>query len=410
MDAFYNRVRADAQVRFIKSKPGAIEDDADGNPMVCGEDTITREIYAKSYDLVVLATGMVPDSTNVETQAGERGEDQLMSDINPVAPIGVAGYMANSSEAWPRGEESAPPGGSILNLQYRQGPHVPILADGFADSHFLCFPYETRRTGIYTCGPVRQPMNMSESAEDAAGAVLKAIQAIRNAGAGAAVHPRVGDLSIPKFGLDQCTQCGRCSIECPFGAIEIGPDHYPAVAETRCRRCGVCMGACPVRTINFDNYSVHMVTEMIRAVEVPADSGEKPRILILACENDARPALDMVGINRNAFSAFVRIIPVRCLGSVNMAWVTEALAQGFDGVMLIGCKSGDDYQCHFVKGSGIAEEREVKMEETLNMMALNAARVTHEEITIVDSGRVPGVIDDFVAQIEKLEPNPFKGI
>ena len=53
-------MRADSQVHFIKSKPGAIEDDADGNPMVCGEDTITREVYAKSYDLVVLATGMEP--------------------------------------------------------------------------------------------------------------------------------------------------------------------------------------------------------------------------------------------------------------------------------------------------------------------------------------------------------------
>jgi quinone-modifying oxidoreductase subunit QmoB len=285
-----------------------------------------------------------------------------------------------------------------------------VLADGFADSHFICFPYETRRTGIYTCGPVRTPMAMAEAAEDAAGAVLKAAQAIRNAGAGAAVHPRVGDLSIPRFGLDQCTQCGRCSMECPFGAIEIGPDRYPFVAETRCRRCGVCMGACPVRTINFDNYSVHQVAEMIHAVEVPAESGAAPRVLILACENDAYPALDMAGINRHEFSPSVRTIPVRCLGSVNVSWVTEALAQGFDGVMLMGCKSTDDYQCHFVKGSRIAEERMTKMADTLNMMMLHQGRVTAEEISIADSARVPRVIDDFVAKIGELEPNPFKGI
>ncbi len=60
LEAFYNRIRSDPQVRFVKSKPGHIDADDRGNPMVCGEDTITREIYARRYDLVVLATGMEP--------------------------------------------------------------------------------------------------------------------------------------------------------------------------------------------------------------------------------------------------------------------------------------------------------------------------------------------------------------
>ena len=118
----------------------------------------------------------------------------------------------------------------------------------------------------------------------------------------------------------------------------------------------------------------------------------------------------MAGINRRKFSPFVRTIPVRCLGSVNVSWVTEALAQGFDGVMLMGCKSTDDYQCHFVKGSRIAEERMTKMQDTLEMMMLHQGRVAAEEISIADSARVPRVIDDFVAKIGELEPNPFKGI
>ena len=37
----------------------------------------------------------------------------------------------------------------ILNLEYRQGPELPELQYGFPDSHFICFPYESRRTGIY---------------------------------------------------------------------------------------------------------------------------------------------------------------------------------------------------------------------------------------------------------------------
>lgn len=60
LESFYNKVRNDPQVSFRKSKPAAIRVGDDGRPLVCGEDTVTREIYARPYDLVVLATGMEP--------------------------------------------------------------------------------------------------------------------------------------------------------------------------------------------------------------------------------------------------------------------------------------------------------------------------------------------------------------
>jgi quinone-modifying oxidoreductase subunit QmoB len=169
------------------------------------------------------------------------------------------------------------------------------------------------------------------------------------------------------------------------------------------------MGACPVRTISFDNYNVQMVSDMIKAAEIPDEFSEKPRILILACENDAYPALDMAGINRHQYSPFIRTIPVRCLGSVSLLWISTALEKGYDGIILMGCKSGDDYQCHFVKGSGIAKERLSKIAETLKSMSLEKERVATYEIAIADSGRVPQVINDFAKTIDDIGLNPFKG-
>ncbi len=60
LEAFYNRLKADPQVHFIKSKPGHIEIGDDGRPVIRGEHTLSREIYETPYDLVVLATGMEP--------------------------------------------------------------------------------------------------------------------------------------------------------------------------------------------------------------------------------------------------------------------------------------------------------------------------------------------------------------
>ncbi len=60
LEAFYQKLRADPQVRFIKSKPAHIRFAEDGRPVLHGERTVEREIYSEPYDLVVLATGMQP--------------------------------------------------------------------------------------------------------------------------------------------------------------------------------------------------------------------------------------------------------------------------------------------------------------------------------------------------------------
>jgi quinone-modifying oxidoreductase subunit QmoB len=333
-------------------------------------------------DLVVLATGQVPNSgVNIEAPAAAAGEGAV--EVKPI---------------------------SILNLQYRQGLDVPQLKQGFTDSHFICFPYETRRTGIYTAGPVRRPMDIAQAREDATGAALKAIQALENAELGRAAHPRSGDLSFPKIRMEGCTQCKRCTVECPFGAIDEDEKRYPVINESRCRRCGTCMGACPVRVISFENYSVNSVGAQIKAVDIPDEFSDKPRILILACENDAYPALDMAGMNRIEYSAYVRTIPIRCLGSVNTIWITDALNAGYDGVMMMGCKSGDEYQCHFVKGSELGRVRLSKIDDTLKTLNLEKERVRDLEVAITDIERLPEMINKYAAELAAVGPSPFKGM
>ena len=372
---FY-RAAQKRDVTFTKAKVTAVE--AAGEALsVRFRDLILDEDAELAADLVVLATGQVP----------------------------VSGVNVDLPEDAPERKAQV----SVLRLAYRQGPDLPQLTQGFTDSHFICFPYETRRTGIYAAGPVRRPMDMAQAAEDAAGAALKAIQAIENAALGRAAHPRSGDLSFPKVRLEGCTQCKRCTVECPFGAIDEDEKRFPVFNESRCRRCGTCMGACPVRVISFENYSVDTVGAQIKAVDMPDEFSEKPRILLLACENDAYPALDMAGIQRATYSAFVRAIPVRCLGSVNTIWITDALNSGYDGVMMMGCKHGDDYQCHFVKGSELANYRMGKIDDTLKQLGLEPERVVTHEVAITDSARVARLIDDYAATIAKIGMSPLKG-
>ncbi len=354
------------------------------------DELLGDKILLDDVDMVVLATGMVPATAFGEDYKLKKEEDEEKKDamVASVDSIFVS---------------------DILNLEYRQGPELPELQYGFPDSHFICFPYESRRTGIYAAGPVRRPMGISNAIEDATGAALKAIQCVELTSEGKAVHPRVGDLTYPEFFMQRCTQCKRCTEECPFGAINEDEKGNPLPQPTRCRRCSVCMGACPERIISFKNYSVGMIGDIIKSINVPDEYEEKPRILLLCCENDAYPALDMIGLRRMSYNAWVRVIPLRCLGSLNLVWVADTLSKGIDGIMLLGCRHGDNYQCHMVKGSELANIRLSKVKETLDRLVLESDRVLFETVSITDYDKLPALLDKFAERLVEIGPNPYKG-
>ncbi|MGA2940190.1 MAG: FAD-dependent oxidoreductase [Syntrophobacteraceae bacterium] len=354
------------------------------------DELLGDTILLDDLDMVVLATGMVPATAFGEDYKLKKEEDEEKKDamVASVDSIFVS---------------------DILNLEYRQGPELPELNFGFPDSHFICFPYESRRTGIYAAGPVRRPMGIANAIEDAAGAALKAIQCVELTSEGKAVHPRVGDLTYPEFFMQRCTQCKRCTEECPFGAINEDEKGNPLPQPTRCRRCSVCMGACPERIISFKNYSVGMIGDIIKSINVPDEYEEKPRILLLCCENDAYPALDMTGLRRMNYNAWVRVIPLRCLGSLNLVWVADTLSKGIDGIMLLGCRHGDNYQCHMIKGSELANIRLSKVKETLDRLVLESDRVLFETVAITDYDKLPALLDKFAERLIEIGPNPYKG-
>jgi len=391
---FYKAAQDDEGIFLAKGEVLGIEETGDGSIMVEVDNQLLGKKVKIRADLVVLATGMLTSLLP---------EDFPVNDLTPEY---VGNIVKKETQDGVIEEIEAVP--TTLHLKYRQGPEMPHLKYGFPDSHFICFPYETRRTGIYAAGAVRHPMDAVQSAADAAGAVLKAIQCLELTSQGKAVHPRSGDQTFPEFRLESCTQCRRCTVECPFGVLDEDEKGTPKEHPYRCRRCGTCMGACPQRIINFKNYSIDMISSMIKTVEVP-DESEEPFIVALICENDAYPALDMAGQNGIQYSPNYRFITLRCLGGTNLVWIADALSKGIDGVLLIGCKYGDDYQCHFVKGSQMASERLGKVQETLDRLMLESDRVQQVQLAINEWDKLPQILNDFSDELKELGPNPYKG-
>lgn len=364
-ESFYKKQQDDPGIFLTKGDVVGVNEESNKQVSVDIDNTLIGESIQLKVDLVVLALGQVPSTL---------GED------------------------------------SILNLQYRQGPDMPDLKYGYPDSHFICFPYETRRTGIYTAGTVRQPMDLNFAKRDATGAALKAIQVAAMTELGKRVHPRAGDLTFMEPNLTRCTDCKRCTEECPFGAIDENEKGTPLPNPARCRSCGTCMGACPERVISFADYSVPMLADMIKNIEIPDEDEEKPRVVAFICENDALPALDQLALNRTKISPFIRFIPLRCLGGNNLVFVSDSLSVGIDGVMYLGCAHGDDYQCHFIKGSELCNERLSKVQETIGRLSLESERIQQFEVSMNDAEKLPKIIGDFMEEMDEYGPNPFKGM
>ncbi len=388
---FYRKAQEEG-VTFIRCQDPEVKAGGSQLAVEAEDELLGEKVVLDDLDMVVLATGMVPVTSFGQEYTMKKEEEEEKA--------------AEEEEDIP---EDLVRVSDILNLEYRQGPELPALKNDFPDSHFICFPYETRRTGIYAAGCVRRPMGTATAMEDAAGAMMKAIQCIELTSRGAAVHPRAGDLSFPELFMQRCTQCKRCTMECPFGAYNEDEEANPLPNPTRCRRCGICMGSCPERIISFKNYSVDMIGSMIKAIEVPEEDEEKPRVVALVCENDAYPAIDMAGLKRLEISPYIRVIPLRCLGSINIIWIADALSKGIDGIILFGCRPGDDYQCHFIKGSELAEYRMGKISETLDRLVLESERVRVEQIAIIDWKRIPAIFEEFMETVEEVGPNPYKG-
>ena len=207
-ELYYKEAQNNPGVMLTKADVLGVTDAGNGNMFVEMENTLfgtkTGEKVKVEADLVVLATGMVPTS---------RGPQEYADGLTAAATGGDASKAAYL--------EQTPKPEYIINLGYRQGPEIPTLegASGFADSNFICFQYETRRTGIYAAGGVHQPMNMAEAQEDGAGAAFKAIQAMDHVARGVAVHPRAWDVTFPDPLLIKCTACKRCTEDVPSAPL-----------------------------------------------------------------------------------------------------------------------------------------------------------------------------------------------
>ncbi|MBM4386089.1 MAG: hydrogenase iron-sulfur subunit [Deltaproteobacteria bacterium] len=125
----------------------------------------------------------------------------------------------------------------------------------------------------------------------------------------------------------------------------------------------------------------------------------QPRILAFLCNWAGYAAHDLAG------TKFVRLplieceIRVMCTGRVDPSAVIEGLMNGFDGVMVMGCRKGE---CRYENGNFYAGKRIYWIGKTLERIGMNPKRVCCNWVGADDEETFKKHLEEFTGAVRPL--------
>jgi heterodisulfide reductase subunit A len=267
----------EAGVTFIRGKIAEVyKDNKTGKLVAVGEDTISGELTEDQFDMIALATPMVP-----------------------------------------------PEGLKELSEKMK----VSIGEDGFiTEKHPKLDPVDSLTTGIFACGCALSPKDVRDTVSDGLGASAKAALFLKSDYV--TTSPEKAYVIT-----DLCNGCNACVPICPTRAITM-QDGKAKINPFQCTGCGACIPICPQEAIDFKNATAKQVVATLRGVLAEKQPGEI-RIVAFVDKNVGYTGMDFLGLDRTNYPDNVRIVPVPTTAILGVKHLLYAFAYGADGVLVI---------------------------------------------------------------------------
>jgi coenzyme F420-reducing hydrogenase delta subunit len=131
-------------------------------------------------------------------------------------------------------------------------------------------------------------------------------------------------------------------------------------------------------------------------------TGFKPKILAFCCNWCAYAGADLAGVSRFQMPTNVRVIRVMCSGRVPPELVIRALANGLDGVMILGCHPGE---CHYSEGNYLTRRRAHVLKRLLEYIGIEPERFQLRWISAAEGAKFSAVVKEATEKIAGLGPN-----
>ncbi len=275
----------EAGVVFVRGKVAEIWKKNNGKLVVLAEDTLMGEVREDEFDLVALATPMVPPSGLKE--------------------------LANKMK-------------------------LPLGEDGFIqEKHPKLDPVDSLVTGVFACGCAISPKDVRDTVSDALGAAAKASLFLK--GEYITTSPEKAFVIA-----DLCDGCGLCVQVCPVNAITM-EEKKAKINPFICTGCGACIPACPREAIDFKNSTNRQIIANLRGLLMDKEP-EETRIIAFVDKSIGYTGMDFLGLDRVSYPENIRIVAVPSTAIIGLKHLLYAFAFGADGVLIIEGQQDIDEQ------------------------------------------------------------------
>jgi len=275
-------------VRFIRGKVSEVwQNRKSGRVMIRAEDTLTQNVIEEPFDLVALATPMVPS--------------EGLSKLADMMKI-------------PLGED-----------EFIQERHVKLN------------PVDSLQTGIFTCGCAIGPKDVRDTVSDALGSAARVSSFLSKGYITTSPEKAVVDIT-------NCNGCEICLEICPSNAIEM-IEGKAKVAPLLCIECGACVPECPEDAIDYKNFSEKQIIATMKGL-LQDKEPDQTRIIAFVDKTIGYTGLDFVGQDRQSYPFEIRAIRLPSTALIGLKYIGYAFGLGADGIVVI---EGDAAREKFTK-------------------------------------------------------------
>jgi heterodisulfide reductase subunit A len=266
----------EAGVFFVRGKIADVWHNEDDKLVVMAEDTLTCSVSEEEFDMLALATPLVP------TQ-----------DLKELA--------------------------DKMNLSLGE--------DGFIqEKHPKLDPVDTMKTGIFACGCAISPKDVRDTVSDALGAAAKASLFLKSENI--TTSPEKAFV-VKKL----CDGCGICLDICPSSAITV-KEGKAEIDPFLCVECGACIPTCPKEDIEYKNFTTKQLSAQLRGINFDKKPDEI-RIITFVDKNIGYTDVDFLGLTRINYPEEIYIVPVPSTAILGLKQILSTFASGADGILII---------------------------------------------------------------------------